>query len=392
MSDLTVYRHRNRSDEPSIRCRHVNLPRRRAGVIHACALGIAFLGLWGMSWPQVPVGTERQLFVDRTMVSEMSGLELKLHSPRLREEVLDFDRPWEGGNSWASSVLRDGVLYRMWYESQSGIGVKPGWSFTAYAESRDGIHWKRPALGRIEFQGSKENNLVWDGVGGNMSVFKDERPGVPDDQRYKAVTRGRGAWGLVSADGLDWRLVQEDPILTGGAFDSHNIVFQDPWTLEYRYFGRGFVHEHLRVPFDRDKHERGTAVRRIRYATSRDFLRWTPLKLAELPAEPLDHLYTNAAVPYGRAKGIYFMATGIRDRRVQRNLRRRAGASGQLEVRDRPRSPRRETGPSPIQVAGCGSLLVSIPVISAWSPTRTGPCRDSPARRATRQWVRVSPG
>lgn len=266
-----------------------------------------FLLLARAPWAQVPVGSERQLFIDKALILEMKHVELKLHSPRLGEVALDFDQPWEGGNSWASSVLQDGDRYRMWYQAQSGVGVKPGWSYTAYAESRDGIRWERPALGLMEFKGSRQNNLVWDEPGGNMSVFKDERPDVPSAERYKAVTRGRSAWGLVSADGLRWRLVQEDPILTGGPFDSHNIVFQDPWTLRYRYYGRGFVHKDLKVEFDREKHERGAIVRRFRYATSNDFLDWSPLKLVDLPAEPLDHLYTNAAVPYRRAKGVYLM-------------------------------------------------------------------------------------
>ena len=34
-----------------------------------------------------------------------------------------------------------------------------------YAESRDGIEWTRPHLGLVEFEGSKENNIIWDGVG-----------------------------------------------------------------------------------------------------------------------------------------------------------------------------------------------------------------------------------
>ena len=299
-------RRRNRPDEPSSRRGNASPPR-RLGHRFVYALTIASLVLSGMSRAQTAVGSERQLFIDKTLISEMSQLELKLHPPRLREEVLDFDRPWEGGNSWASSVLQDGDRYRMWYQAQSGVEVKPGWGHTGYAESRDGVLWERPALGLIDFQGSRQNNLVWDGPGGNMSVFKDERPGVPGDQRYKAVTRGRSAWGLVSADGLRWRLVQEEPILTGGPFDSHNIVFQDPWTLRYRFYGRGFVHKDLKVEFDREKHERDAIVRRFRYAMSDDFLVWSPLKLVDLPAEPLDHLYTNAAVPYRRSKGVYLM-------------------------------------------------------------------------------------
>jgi len=81
-----------------------------------------------------------------------------------------------------------------------------------------------------------------------MSVLKDRRPEVPEEERYKAVMRtGPGALGLVSPDGLRWKLIQQDPILTGGKFDSHNVIFQDPWTLQFRYYGRGFVTNPLRA-------------------------------------------------------------------------------------------------------------------------------------------------
>ena len=31
----------------------------------------------------------------------------------------------------------------------------------AYAESKDGIHWEKPALGRVEWRGSKANNILF---------------------------------------------------------------------------------------------------------------------------------------------------------------------------------------------------------------------------------------
>ena len=31
-----------------------------------------------------------------------------------------------------------------------------------YAESKDGVNWRKPKLGIVEYNGSRENNLVWD--------------------------------------------------------------------------------------------------------------------------------------------------------------------------------------------------------------------------------------
>ena len=36
------------------------------------------------------------------------------------------------------------------------------WSerFIFYAESKDGIHWETPVLGKVKYQGSRENNII----------------------------------------------------------------------------------------------------------------------------------------------------------------------------------------------------------------------------------------
>ena len=65
---------------------------------------------------------------------------------------------------------------------------------TCYAESRDGIHWEKPKLGLFEFNGSNENNIVWDGELAdthNFTVFKDANPNCSADARYKALAGPR---------------------------------------------------------------------------------------------------------------------------------------------------------------------------------------------------------
>ena len=73
---------------------------------------------------------------------------------------------------------------------------------TAYAESDDGIHWTKPKLGIIEFNGSSENNLVWDGPAENLAVFRDDNPNCHPAERYKSLARSWYLHGLVSPDGL----------------------------------------------------------------------------------------------------------------------------------------------------------------------------------------------
>ena len=65
---------------------------------------------------------------------------------------------------------------------------------TCYAESVDGIHWTKPKLGLFEVAGSKENNVVLAGMAPsshNFTPLLDTRPGVPPDERYKALANGK---------------------------------------------------------------------------------------------------------------------------------------------------------------------------------------------------------
>ena len=99
------------------------------------------------------------------------------------------------------------------------------------AESRDGKTWIKPEIGLFEVNGTRENNVVHANDPRNSknltayAVFLDTRPGVPKDERYKATaTAGpRKLYGFVSPDGIHWRQVKKDPILTSGKFDSRYI-------------------------------------------------------------------------------------------------------------------------------------------------------------------------
>jgi hypothetical protein len=60
-----------------------------------------------------------------------------------------------------------------------------------YAESLDGLHWVKPALGICDFKGSRENNIILDDKTApfydNFCVFKDENPACQPDKKYKAI-------------------------------------------------------------------------------------------------------------------------------------------------------------------------------------------------------------
>ena len=250
----------------------------------------------------IDIGSRRELFVDDLLIESTGGVRLQLHRPRPAGKALIFDKPWEGNTSLYVTVFEDGDRYRMYYRGSVHPDyvirskVRPGETIpadhpqlTAYAESRDGIEWTKPSLGLFEFNGSKENSIIWMGEGAhNFAPFKDTNPAAPPSERYKALAGGP-LIALKSADGLRWEKMRDEPVITDGRFDSQNVAFWDEHRQLYVAMYRDFRH----------------GVRTIKTATSKDFLHWTPGEWADYGDAPPEHLYTNATVPYFRAPHIY---------------------------------------------------------------------------------------
>lgn len=239
------------------------------------------------------IGSRVELFVDDWLIDRIKNLNLKLHSPVPKEIAIRFDAPWEGKCSAYVTVMKDGNRYRMYYRGGPAFRQGEGKEFTCYAESKDGVNWTKPPLGMYEFNGSKDNNIVWAGFGThNFAPFKDANPSALESEKYKAVAGGP-LFALSSPDGIHWKKMQEEPIITKGVFDSLNTAF---WNKE----------KNMYVAFVRDF--RGglpNGVRDIRHCTSKDFLRWAEPEWLDYGDAPAEHLYTNAIIPYFRAPHIY---------------------------------------------------------------------------------------
>ena len=272
------------------------------------------------------IGSRLELFVDDWLIEEMSGVGLKMHRPVPREVVMEYDRPWEGPVSMPGDVMLDDGKFKKWYAARSSGGAsgQSQDSHTAYAESEDGIHWERPNLGLTEIRGSSENNVIRfvntddTHMGG---VYIDERPGVGDDERYKAMTvrkvgtdiRKSGHHvirGFTSADGLSWRVLEKDPLLVGGMakdypsnmFDGEASFFWNSLKGEYVGYFRGWEPSRGGTYSDL-----GGGVRSIRMATSPDFREWSDMRFIDMGDSPQEHLYKHTCAPYYRAPHIYFM-------------------------------------------------------------------------------------
>lgn len=261
------------------------------------------------------IGSRRELFVDGALVERFAGkTELRLHHPVPQEIALVHDAPWEGTGCGYHSLFKDGDRYRMYYKAWQLTVTAPGKvatgehpTFCCYAESEDGIHWRKPELGLHEFKGSKANNIVFvsEPVGqfksepGEPSVFKDENPNAPADSRYKALLRAspKGLLAFKSSDGLHWSPMSDTPVITDGAFDSQNLAFWDAPHGEYRAYWRIFTKGNL--------YGKPASIRAIRTATSKDFLHWENQKDLKYVDSPDEQLYTSQVRPYFRAPQLY---------------------------------------------------------------------------------------
>ena len=175
----------------------------------------------------IDIGSRLQLFVDDYLIDEMSGgARLILQHPKLQEVAIVHDARWEGNGSGFHSVFQDGDLYRMYYKAWQ-LTTKddkltiPHPLFTCYAESDDGIQWRKPQLGLVEFKWSMQNNILWADNklvdAGHPAVFIDTNPDAPPDARFKAIRVAGDFSGLMafkSPDGINWTAMSDKNIVS----------------------------------------------------------------------------------------------------------------------------------------------------------------------------------
>jgi hypothetical protein len=299
-----------------------------------CLLALSFPILATGEQSAINVGMRRELMLDDYLFATVDNLVFRQHTLREKEKVLDFDANWEGRPYYEISVcgypvvIQDGDRFRLYYTSYHGQRLKPvdvTQQFTCYCESKDGLNWQRVDLGRVEFEGSSENNILLRGnTSHNFAPFIDTRPGVPADERYKAVGGNGKAYVFASADGLSWRKLKEEPILDGEepAFDEHgairwgfnpgkeraildslNVPSWDAERQQYVLFFRAYL-----PCLSRDGKKKLPETRSVMRCTSKDFLNWEniePIQYGEPRRAWIHSLYTTALKPYYRAPHLF---------------------------------------------------------------------------------------
>lgn len=281
-----------------------------SSMVRALILTMApLVAVQAADWPY------RRLFLDGLVIERQSGLDRVFHACEKYpgNPVLVADTPWESGGSGPylyGTVSREGNRVRMWYHF-----LGPGYS-NAYAESEDGIHWTKPNLGIIDFNGSKANNMF-------LTVTQDPNENPPEKKRGQchnpSVLPGPGGGdrkyalfcfgadydkvrAAFSPDALHWKFVPETA--KTGLFESSDVVnfFFDPYKKRYVSTWKGTT-------------RRG---RSVGVATSDDALHWEkPASVPIFAADDLDapetQIYGMPVFPY---EGMYIGMPWIYHARV----------------------------------------------------------------------------
>jgi len=227
------------------------------------------------------------------------------------------------GKSWDQWGIRLGTLiyekgkYRLWGLCNSDNLQ----SRACYFESDDGVHWEKPDLGFVDYEGSKKNNLL--PPDSRVSVFVD--PSAPPEKKYKSVAhskitqeefdsqyRDTRPWsyyaieldapmvhvmtGSYSADGFHWT-TYSDPIGFEHA-DTQTMGYFDTRLNKYVLYTRShMVGDRAEgVSYPKEKfHQRVSrrSIARIESDTFRAFPLSVNIIETESDMHPAEQFYTN---------------------------------------------------------------------------------------------------
>ncbi|MFH1744140.1 MAG: hypothetical protein ABIH23_34490 [bacterium] len=218
---------------------------------------------------------------DRRVVEDRWNLERFVVQPKRHPQnpLVTRDQPWEGtGPHMGGSVLYDPEdnLFRMWYSVWNKHAYYNNLPFSynvCYAESEDGIIWRKPPLGVFDYEGSTKNNCVRLGTDKTQNIDvclnpkRDTYPG-----KFLAIHNQKGGVFVSSSeDGKTFEFLWETPAISYHS-DTHNNFVYDPtrdrWLL-----------------FCRSRAWAGDHRRRVAVQESPDLQKWTHERVILIPTE-----------------------------------------------------------------------------------------------------------
>ena len=236
-----------------------------------------------------------ELFLDDELISYTHNVRREVVQPTKHPQspILRRDYPWESAYNCAyGRVMFDEQrdVFRMWY-SAYGSRYVTGQKYRdeqtmCYAESGDGVHWKKPLLDINPLPGHDRTNIVMGTKAGNVhGPCVIINPDQSDPERRFLVLfdsyakwhkkeaaqfgfRGRACYVAASPDGLHWSPPGGQYAFVGKA-DSGQSVVWEPRTRTFRAYTRLTTKDAF-----------GQRIRTWKMNESKDFLHWTePMEL-----------------------------------------------------------------------------------------------------------------
>ena len=254
------------------------------------ATNAAFIAAQAQSSEPIAVGHGPHLFIDEFLIDQKTNVTLTVNPPQRKELVMIADKPWErGGITSYGNVFWDPKYkeYRFYYVPVH-LDSNPIFML-CMATSKDGIHWNKPNLGAVEWQGSTKNNIVIRLEREGTVIFE---PNAPPETRYAIISSHPEFKTRLytSPDGIHWKV--------------EKTVWQHHSDSQISTFWHDRLGKYVHYP--RISHQ-GRATGRVETATMDEaWPEQLPVVLSRDKSDPegLD-LYTNAAQKYALAKDVY---------------------------------------------------------------------------------------
>ncbi len=241
------------------------------------------------------------LFVMDDMIEKKSGLERRFY-PAVKSSVnpvMSSEKSWETGGVYVfGSIMNDeeGPM-RMWYQAVNDEADTSVDHFSVcYAESSDGIEWKRPAVGISSYRDIKDTNIV---IGNAVYPGNPYCPSVikGPDGLYKAtvwyedwndkISSFSGAAAFSSEDGINWKIMPEAaPYISAGKGGPNDVNCLSPDILDGDYVSYQVMQRY--ITGEKKHYERDLITGRDRVIamhTSPDLLKWTDPELILIPED-----------------------------------------------------------------------------------------------------------
>jgi len=276
-----------------------------------------------LSADPIKIGEAAQLFLDDYILDQIEAVTRKVHQPQdvAANPVILPEQPWEHRRIPYGSVLwfPEEGKFKCWYLCINIYDSRPGFrgyrkehhipiheaAQLCYAESTDGVTWKKPNLGLHEFRGSKDNNIILVSPGTHFDSTSVMY--LPHDKEwpYRMMTfigrwpykdhlvkekwgdpppfgiKQHGHYAYGSKDGIHWNVLNNNrPVLR---VSDRSMFWWDP---DKKIFAGAAKRSH--------HNKRAQA-----YAWSRDMIHWTVTPDWVHVAKQGDHPGDEAEAAYG---------------------------------------------------------------------------------------------